>query len=402
MFFESMFGCIIVLSVLANLSATLYNGYRTRKSADEQRRKQEEFQIRIQQKQWRENTDFQREMRKLSTKDANYTQDRNLLHQKWLSDMKSMSSAWPLLVDPICQLKRFSEIRMKCQVLPLQIFMVEDASLTIPAYKDFYERFRTTEQMIVQKMNETFNRNDEFPVELYTQSLKYPATFFGVSHIANIHSAYSDVPTVIIWTRLSQGMIVMECAYWGWGSISAPQFCHLLQVDICEFKLYQLRKLLCNPNRDYVLSEELTQALTEIDKYDSKEIFKKNNRKLSDFEHRIFVKHNLKEQYDTAIGYVSDIGDDELFSLLENVLLSWSMVVSETYYAVTKNKSPFSCLRFCNEETANRARELFKTLKDCNNFTKLHSDILIDVARSYCVNYGVMKTSSAIFGRLVD
>ena len=223
-----------------------------------------------------------------------------------------------------------------------------------------------------------------------------------MSHIANIHSAYSDVPTVIIWTRLSQGMIVMECAYWGWGSISAPQFCHLLQVDSCEFKLYQLRKLLCNPNRDYVLSEGLTQALTEIDKYDSKEIFKKNNRKLSDFEHRIFVKHNLKEQYDTAIGYVSDIGDDELFSLLENVLLSWSMVVSETYYAVTKNKSPFSCLRFCNEETANRARELFKTLKDCNNFTKLHSDILINVARSYCVNYGVMKTSSAIFGRLVD
>lgn len=236
MFVESFIGLTIVISVLANLSATLYNGYKTRKSSDEQREKQEQFQLRLQKNQQEETARLQRELKKIGSNEIKYNHDCTLSHQQEQSKIKNLLSTWPLLLEPLSQLDRLEKLKIKGKKAPLQIFIVEDASLTLPNYREFYETIRNIEHICVQRMSSYFNRNGTEPVELHTQSLKYPSTFIGESHIANIHALFGNIPTVILNIRINRGVFIMESAYWGWSNYSEPQFSHFAELDLNYYR----------------------------------------------------------------------------------------------------------------------------------------------------------------------
>ncbi len=338
MFAGSLIGCLIVFSVLANLSATLYNGYKTRKNADEQRAKQEAFQLIVQQNQRDETARLQREMRDASAEDSRMSQERNFLHQQQQAEWKALSSGWPLLIEPGFQLKRFEKIKKKGQIIPLQVFIIEDASLTVPSLHEFYSLFRTLEQKIVQQMSSLCSRNAECSIEVHTHSLKYPATFFGESHISNIYSLYSDVPTVLLTVRFSQDRLLFDSTFWGIGDIASPQFLHVLDFDMQEWGMNQCRISSDNQESNLILGQNSFRQYAEFCKLQEQFRRELQSGNFSMADYRTFILPELKRSYKNLPESVLMEQTEQLVDKLNCILTTWVAAISDVYFLSHEKK----------------------------------------------------------------
>lgn len=387
MFVGSLIGCTIVFSVLANLSATLYNGYKTRKSADEQREKQEKFQLQTQQTSREDNLRLQREIRELNAAEARANQDRNFEHQRLQMEAKSAVASWPLLIEPESQLNRFAKIRKQGKLVPLQVFIVEDATLTIPCHQDFYATLRTVEQQLVREMGKLYNRSGNFPMEIHTQSLKFPATFFGESHISNIFSLYSEIPTVILSVGIYGGHYVIECTYWGIGEITNPQYTRICNLDLHGLDILHMSRLEHSPGGSQIIPKIVFQEFSEKMAFDYPDPEIKENAQITKAIYKAFLLTEIKDKYNQVNKILAAARAEVLASVTKDILKFWLPTIADVYYLANGKKLQEQSIVSQNEKDYyTDARIKFKLLansiEEHKNFSVSQVEQLDAVAES--------------------